>query len=189
MKCRDFKLLLREHENTDLLSHPAKDHLASCAACRRLQEELEMVWNRMDVWQAIEPSPGFQDRFWLKAKTAYPIHPLLERIRSIFIFNPWRPALAGGLLLLLLISGGLLFRADRIFDSSVTVLNLQDEDNILLESVNQPETVEAAEELEAFDAWILENEEVPQVTPAEETFPSKDSPQRRTFLKEKIDLA
>jgi hypothetical protein len=69
---------------------------------------------------------------------------------------------------------------------------LQDEDNLLLERFNQSGAVavEAAEELEAFDAWILEtNEEVPSVKPAEKTVPSKDSPERRTFLKEKIDLA
>ena len=190
MKCRDFELLLKDYENTDLLPSQAKDHLSSCDACSRLQGELEMVWNRMDDWHAIEPSADFQDRFWLKAKAGYPAHPLLERIRGVYGFSPWSPVLAGAFLVLLLIGGGVLFQANRIFDTSVKVLNIQDQDNIILESFNQPETVEASEELEAFDAWILEaNEEVPGVAPTEETYPSKDSPERRTFLKEKINLA
>ena len=49
--------------------------------------------------------------------------------------------------------------------------------------------MEATEELEAFDAWILVNDEIPSAAPVDEPYKSPDSPERRTWIMEPIDLA
>jgi hypothetical protein len=192
MKCQDFERLLIENQNSDLLPPEARNHLGSCPACFRLQKDMEKVWSLMDDWQGIEPSTGFQDRFWAKAKSkpANVEHPLWDWLRSDLLFHPWRPAWVGVLMILLVVGGGLLFQIHPPIGSTVSTLNLQkDDDNLLLQNLRETEEVEATEELEAFDAWIFVNEESPSGTPSEEPFPSKDSPERRTWITEQLDLA
>ncbi len=192
MKCKDLELLLSEAQSGDTLPREAHAHLSSCRACRQFQEEMDKVWVWMDAWKGIEPSAGFQDRFWAKARSpkSLPVRPLRDWFHLELFFPLWRPVSVGVIALALLVGGSLLLRFHPSWQPDISTLSLQkDEDNLLLQNLRESDAVEATEELEAFDAWILVNDEIPSAAPVDEPYNSPDSPERRTWIMEPIDLA
>jgi anti-sigma factor RsiW len=113
MICREMKSVL-----PDLLLDPSKAsnaaaraHLDSCPACREELHSLEATLALMNVWQAPEPSPYFDQKLAVRLREEQQQAPegWLERIRAKLLFNTgrqFRPALAGALALVLLIGGG-----------------------------------------------------------------------------------
>jgi hypothetical protein len=113
MICREMKSVL-----PDLLFEPSKAsntaaraHLDSCPSCREELRSLEATFALMDVWQAPEPSPYFDQKLTIRLREEQQRAPegWLERMRARFLFNTgrqFRPAVAGALALVLLIGGG-----------------------------------------------------------------------------------
>jgi predicted anti-sigma-YlaC factor YlaD len=113
MICRDLKSVL-----PDLLLDPsnvsnasARAHLDSCPACREELRALEATFTVLDVWQAPEPSPYFDQKLSVRLREEQEKAPAgwLERMRARLLFNTgrqFRPALAGALALVLLVGGG-----------------------------------------------------------------------------------
>jgi anti-sigma factor RsiW len=113
MVCQDCKSVM-----PDLLLDPAassnaaaRAHLESCAACKKEFASLEATFALLDAWEAPEPSAYFDQKLAVRLREAQaePAVGWFERLKSRFLFNTgrqFRPALAGGLALILLIGGG-----------------------------------------------------------------------------------
>jgi hypothetical protein len=104
-------------ELPDLLLNPtaasadALAHLDSCPACQKEFDSLKATFVLLDMWQAPEPSPYFDQKLAvrLREEQAMPSAGWLEQLRTRFLFNTGRqlrPALVGALALLLLVGGG-----------------------------------------------------------------------------------
>lgn len=88
-----------------------REHLASCSACSREWNELQMAVAMLDEWTTPEPSAYFDGklRARLREAVAAPPEGLFERFRSFVLFSTGRqlrPALAGALALVLAVGGG-----------------------------------------------------------------------------------
>ncbi len=125
----------------DLLLDPgarSKDevraHLAECAACAGELKSLQSTMALLDAWQAPEPSPYFDQKLAARLREEQATAPAgwLERMRSRLLFNTgrqFRPAMAGGLALVLLVGGGmyadLAILSGPSIEASATVQDLQ----------------------------------------------------------------
>lgn len=86
-------------------------HLDGCEECSAEWIALEKTFALLDAWQAPEPSPYFDQKLAvrLREEQARPAASWLERMRERLLFNTgrqFRPALAGGLALVLVLGGG-----------------------------------------------------------------------------------
>jgi hypothetical protein len=93
-------------------AHPeAAAHLASCESCANELAELRATYALMDAWTAPEPSPYFDSKLRARVREAAAAQPegLFERLYAFFTFSTrlqMRSALAGALMLVLLLGGG-----------------------------------------------------------------------------------
>ena len=110
--CKDSADLL-----PDLLLDPASvpdavaAHVASCPPCTEELTSLRSTFAMLDEWKAPEPTPYFNTRLYARVREAQAAPPegFFERKRSFVLFSTGRqlrPALAGALALVLVISGG-----------------------------------------------------------------------------------
>jgi hypothetical protein len=89
----------------------ARAHLESCAACKKELESLEATFALLDTWRVPEPTPYFDQRLAVRLREEQSMAPAgwFERLKTRLLFNTgrqFRPALAGGFALLLLVGGG-----------------------------------------------------------------------------------
>jgi anti-sigma factor RsiW len=151
MICHDCQSAL-----PDLLLDPAspsnaaaRAHLDACAACRKELNSIEATVALLDVWQAPEPSPYFDQKLAVRLREEQAIAPAgwFERIRARLLFNTgrqFRPALAGALALALLVGGGTFAgitgsHHSRKAEASATVEDLQilDKNDQALQTMDQ----------------------------------------------------
>lgn len=116
MTCKDC-----QSEILDLLLDPAaaansatREHIASCAECAREFRSMESTFALLDAWKAPEPSAYFDQKLAVRLREEQAVAPAgwLERMKARLLFNTGRqlrPALAGGLALLLVVGGGAAF--------------------------------------------------------------------------------
>lgn len=114
-------------------------HLADCADCRTEFGDLRATWALMDEWTAPEPSAYFDSRLHARLREAQAAAPegLWERLTSYLHFSTgraFRPAMAGGLALVMLLGGGtatlvVLEQGPKPAVSSPTVNDLKIYDN------------------------------------------------------------
>ncbi len=101
----------------DFLLDPAavpagvQEHASGCAACSAELAELRSTFAALDAWTAPEPSPFFDTRLHARLREAQAAAPegFIERVRSFLLFSTGRhlrPALAGALALVMVVSGG-----------------------------------------------------------------------------------
>jgi anti-sigma factor RsiW len=89
----------------------ARAHIAACAECARELASLEATMSLLDMWQAPEVSPYFDQKLAvrLREEQAAPPAGFFERLRARLLFNTGRqvrPALATAMALLLIAGGG-----------------------------------------------------------------------------------
>jgi hypothetical protein len=113
MNCKDCQSAI-----LDLLFDPGapssvavRTHIESCAACTQDFKSMEATFSLLDMWQAPEPSPYFDQKLAVRLREEQTLTPAgwFERLKSRLLFNTGRqlrPALAGALALILLIGGG-----------------------------------------------------------------------------------
>jgi hypothetical protein len=113
MNCKDCQSVF-----PDLLLDPrapvdtaARNHIESCGACREEFKSLEATFALLDSWKAPEPSPYFDQKLAVRLREEQALAPAgwFERLKARFLFNTgrqFRPALAGGMALVLVIGGG-----------------------------------------------------------------------------------
>ncbi len=136
MNCIDcksaiFDLLLDPASPTDAT---VQAHIESCADCDRDFKEMKATFALLDTWQAPEPSPYFDQKLAVRLREEEALAPAgwFEQLKTRFLFNTgrqFRPALAGGLALILLVGGGTLANLSSFSHStpetSATVQDLQ----------------------------------------------------------------
>ena len=86
-------------------------HLKECESCAKELAELRATYALMDAWEAPELSPYFDSKLRARVREAAEAQPegLLERMYAFLTFSTklqWRSAMAGALMLVLLIGGG-----------------------------------------------------------------------------------
>jgi hypothetical protein len=113
MNCKDCQSVF-----LDLLLDPsaptsaaARSHVAGCEKCAQEFKSLEATFALLDTWKAPEPSPYFDQKLAVRLREEQTNAPAgwFERLKSRLLFNTGRqlrPALAGGLALVLVVGGG-----------------------------------------------------------------------------------
>jgi anti-sigma factor RsiW len=150
MICHDCQSAL-----PDLLLDPAspsnaavRAHLDTCAACREEFNSLDATVALLDLWQAPEPSPYFDQKLAVRLREEQATAPAgwFERMRERLLFNTgrqFRPALAGALALVLLVGGGTFAGITGSYshkvEASATVEDLQilDKNDQALQTMDQ----------------------------------------------------
>jgi len=136
MICRDLKSVLPDLllDPTNTSNAAARAHLDSCPACREEFRSLEATFAVLDMWQAPEPSPYFDQKLAVRLREEQHREPegWFERIRARLLYNTgrqFRPALAGALALVLLVGGGTVANLSGVHfgrvQTSATVNDLQ----------------------------------------------------------------
>src|SRR5579875_3121356 len=93
-------------------AHPdVAAHLKACEICAKELAELRATFALMDAWTAPEPSPYFDSKLRARVREAADAQPegIFERLYAFLTFSTgWhlRSAVAGVLMLVLLIGGG-----------------------------------------------------------------------------------
>jgi anti-sigma factor RsiW len=102
----------------DLLLDPAapanadvRAHIESCPACNQEFKSMQATFALLDTWKAPDPSPYFDQKLAVRLREEQTLAPAgwFEQLKSRLVFNTgrqFRPALAGGLALILLVGGG-----------------------------------------------------------------------------------
>jgi hypothetical protein len=113
MNCKDCQSVF-----LDLLIDPgapanaaAKSHLEACVECKGEFKSLEATFALLDMWQAPEPSPYFDQKLAVRLREEQALAPAgwFERLKARLLFNTgrqFRPVLAGALALMLVVGGG-----------------------------------------------------------------------------------
>ena len=136
MICKDCKFAL-----ADLISDPTapapqgvRVHLASCPDCTREFDSMKSTFALLDHWQAPEPSAYFNQKLSVRLREEQGLAPAgwFEKLKLRLLLNTgrqMRPALAGGLALLLVAGGGAVLDLSTISHphppASATVQDLQ----------------------------------------------------------------
>ena len=113
MNCKDCKnslpdLLLDSAASSNAA---ALEHLAACPACNEEFRSLKATFDLLDVWEAPEPSPYFDQKLAVRLREEQAAEPagFWERMRARLLYNTgrqFRPALSGALALVLVLGGG-----------------------------------------------------------------------------------
>jgi anti-sigma factor RsiW len=113
MNCKDCQSAI-----LDLLLDPAapanaevRAHIESCSACAKEFKSMQATFALLDTWKAPDPSPYFDQKLAVRLREEQTLAPAgwFEQLKSRLLFNTGRqlrPALAGGLALILLVGGG-----------------------------------------------------------------------------------
>jgi hypothetical protein len=125
-------------------------HLHTCDSCRTELEEIRATYELLDEWRVPEPSPYFDSRLYARLREVEAAQPesLLERLHAFLLFSTGRqlrPALAGVLMLMLLIGGGIfaeLYRAGHgngqpAASATVNDLRILDNNDQALQQMDQ----------------------------------------------------
>jgi hypothetical protein len=98
-------------------AHPeVAAHMAACAECRKELEELQATFALLDEWKAPEPSAYFDTKLHARLREAQASEPegFWARTRAFLTYSTGhrlRPALAGAMVLAVMLAGGGTFAA------------------------------------------------------------------------------
>ena len=93
-------------------AHPeVAEHMAACAECRTELEELQATFALLDSWTAPEPSAYFDGKLHARLREAQAAGPegFWSRTRSFLMYSTGhrlRPALAGAMVVAVMLAGG-----------------------------------------------------------------------------------
>jgi anti-sigma factor RsiW len=106
--------------------HPeVAKHMAACAECRTELEELQATFALLDDWKAPEPSAYFDTKLHARLREAQASEPegFWARTRAFLTYSTGhrlRPALAGALVVAVMLAGGGTFAGLYEHNTSVT---------------------------------------------------------------------
>jgi hypothetical protein len=127
---------------------PIVAHVTTCTVCKGELASLIATFNALDSWTAPEPSAYFDTRLHARIREAQAAAPegFFERIRSYLTFSTgrsFRPAVAGALALVLVVSGGSfvglhgLHNTPRPMSATVNDLNVLDNNAVAVQQMDQ----------------------------------------------------
>jgi anti-sigma factor RsiW len=108
-------------------THPeVAAHMAACAECRKELEELQSTFALLDNWTAPEPSPYFDTKLHARLREAQAAQPegFWGRARAFLLYSTGhrlRPALAGAMVLAVMLAGGGTFAGFYEHNAAVSV--------------------------------------------------------------------
>jgi anti-sigma factor RsiW len=108
-------------------AHPeVAEHMAACADCRTELEELQATFTLLDDWTAPEPSAYFDSKLHAKLREAQSSQPegFWARTRAFLMYSTGhklRPALAGALVVAVMLAGGGTFAGLYEYNSGAAV--------------------------------------------------------------------
>jgi anti-sigma factor RsiW len=108
-------------------AHPeVAEHMAACAECRKELEELQATFALLDEWKAPEPSAYFDSKLHARLREAQASEPegFWARTRAFLTYSTGhrlRPALAGAMVLAVMLAGGGTFAGFYQHNSGVAV--------------------------------------------------------------------
>jgi anti-sigma factor RsiW len=108
-------------------AHPeVAEHIAACAECRKELEELQATFALLDHWTAPEPSAYFDVKLHARLREAQASGPegFWSRTRAFLMYSTGhrlRPALAGAMVLAVVLAGGGTFAGLYEHNSPVAV--------------------------------------------------------------------
>jgi anti-sigma factor RsiW len=109
--CRTFLAdLLLDEQYAD--AHPElTEHMAACPECRTELEELRVTFALLDTWTAPEPSAYFDSKLHARLREVQALEPegFWARTRAFLMYSTGhrlRPALAGALVVAVMLAGG-----------------------------------------------------------------------------------
>jgi anti-sigma factor RsiW len=108
----------------------ARAHITTCAGCARELAAFESTMSLLDIWEAPEVSPYFDQKLAvrLREEQAAPAPGWFEQLKTRLLLNTgrqFRPALAGAMALLLIVGGGTVGITTRSSQPAATVHDLQ----------------------------------------------------------------
>lgn len=111
MNCSDCHKLLPDLLLDSASVPEAQAHIETCLDCRDKLRSLQSTFELLDLWQAPEPSPYFDQKLAVRLREEQQNSPegWFERMRSRVLFNTGfqlRPALAGALAVVLVAGVG-----------------------------------------------------------------------------------
>jgi anti-sigma factor RsiW len=108
-------------------AHPeVAEHIAACTECRKELEELQATFALLDNWTAPEPSAYFDVKLHARLREAQASEPegFWSRTRAFLMYSTGhrlRPALAGAMVLAVVLAGGGTFAGLYEHNSAVAV--------------------------------------------------------------------
>jgi anti-sigma factor RsiW len=108
-------------------AHPeVAEHMAACTECRKELEELQTTFALLDHWTAPEPSTYFDEKLHARLREAQASEPegFWSRTRAFLLYSTGhrlRPALAGAMVLAVVLAGGGTFAGLYEHNSAVAV--------------------------------------------------------------------
>jgi anti-sigma factor RsiW len=108
-------------------AHPeVAEHMAACAECRKELEELQATFALLDSWTAPEPSAYFDGKLHARLREAQASEPegFWSRTRAFLMYSTGhrlRPALAGAMVVAVVLAGGGTFAGLYQHNSPVAV--------------------------------------------------------------------
>jgi anti-sigma factor RsiW len=108
-------------------AHPeVAEHMAACAECRKELEELQATFALLDSWTAPEPSAYFDGKLRVRLREAQASEPegFWSRTRAFLMYSTGRrlrPALAGAMVVAVMLAGGGTFAGLYQHNSPVAV--------------------------------------------------------------------
>jgi hypothetical protein len=113
MNCKDCQSAILDLllDSTAPANTDVRAHIESCSACTQEFKSMQATFALLDTWQAPNPSHYFDQKLAVRLREEQTQAPAgwLEQLKSRLLFNTGRqlrPALAGGLALVLLVGGG-----------------------------------------------------------------------------------
>ena len=113
MNCHNCQTVLPEllFDPAAASNAEARAHIEACTPCREELRSLQATFAALDDWKAPEPSAYFDQKLAVRIREAQAEAPegWFERMRARLLFNTghqFRPALAGALALVLVVTGG-----------------------------------------------------------------------------------
>jgi predicted anti-sigma-YlaC factor YlaD len=161
MDCHEIKKLIPlylDHELNATDYQKVEAHLLNCADCRSEARAIEQSWDLLGEIKAVEPDPNYLVRFWQSVDAQMPWYAkLYKNVQAVFPQRRWIPALAGGVMVVLISTIATVQYLQK--PQAVDVLTeLNEAEMEMVANIDLAEHFEVIHELDFFsDFEIIEN--------------------------------
>lgn len=154
MRCDQAKKIIPVYMDAGLGQEETrlvKEHIASCAACRRELEAFEQSWDMLGEWRNIAPRPGYVSRFWTRVSEELSWQERIGKAIKEGLRNR-RPAPAFVTACLIIIVGIFALRHYfQIQDTDQMLAGLREDELEMVENIELAENFEIIADIDFFE--------------------------------------